>query len=91
MWSVQMRAEYHEAGAQQQAVQGLSHVSRVDVAVVRVVVPAVSSLQRGQELRQARDGDLQHAWHHHHQLVVSSHSLATTQTDAWLHLQITTQ
>lgn len=55
------RVIYHEAGAQQQAVQRLGHISSVDVAVVRIVVFAVSSLQSRQELSQARDGDLPNA------------------------------
>jgi hypothetical protein len=50
---------YHEAGAQEQAVQRLGDVGGVNVTVVRVVVLTVAPLKRGQELRQAGNGDLQ--------------------------------
>lgn len=61
---------YHESRSQQQAVQSLSHIGSMDVAVVRVAVFAVSSLQCRQELSQARDGDLQSVLHNHHRATV---------------------
>ena len=61
---------YHESRSQQQAVQSLSHIGSMDVAVVGVAVFAVSSLQCRQELSQARDGDLQSVLHNHHRATV---------------------
>ncbi len=58
-----MSSVYHESRAQQQAVQCLSHISGVDMAVVGVAVFAVTSLQCRQKLSQARDGDLKSALH----------------------------
>lgn len=55
----------HKSGTQQQAVQCLSHVSSMNVAVVGVVVFAVSSLHCRQELCQARDWDLRNALRNH--------------------------
>ena len=40
-------------------MQRLGDICGVNVAVVRVVVFAVAPLKRGQELRQAGNGDLQ--------------------------------
>lgn len=61
--SIEVSPVYHESRAQQQAVQRLSHVGGMNVAVVGVVVFAVSSLQSRQELCQTRDGDLQSTLH----------------------------
>lgn len=58
---------YHKSGAQQQAVQRLSDVSSVDVAVVGIAVFAVASLQGRQELCEARDGNLQQRLHNDQQ------------------------